>query len=53
MNGLTLQELEADRDKAIRQIQQMQRNAIMLEGLIAYLNENIRRLSEVCEKEKP
>ena len=50
---ITLEELQQDRDKAITQCQQMQRNAVMLEGVIAYLNANIERLEKEGQGEEP
>ena len=52
MKQITLEELQQDRDKAIAQYQQRQKELLMLEGVVAYLNANIDRLEKEGEGEE-
>ena len=52
MKQITLEELQQDRDKAIAQYQQGQKELQILEGVVAYLNANIDRLEKEGEGEE-
>ena len=42
--GKTLAQLKEDRDKAQRDLQALQQQLIMMQGVFAYLNQEIKKL---------
>ncbi len=42
--GKSLTQLKEDRDKAQRDLQSLQKQTVMVQGVFAYLNQEIRKL---------
>jgi len=45
-SGKSLNQLKEDREKAIRDLQNTNNQLVMLQGVIAYLNQEIKKLEE-------